>query len=61
MSLENKEKIICTIAYMFFVLFILSAFLVLTNMLNMWLVGMISLFISIICYTEIKIMKNKRI
>lgn len=46
---------------MFFVLFILSAFLVLTNMLNMWLVGMISLFISIICYTEIKIMKNKRI
>ncbi len=58
MSLENK-KIISTIGYMFFMVFILSAFLVLTNMLNMWLVGIISLFISIACYTEIKIMENK--
>lgn len=55
----NLEKILYTICVSFFTIFILSAFLVLTNTLNMWLVGIVSLSISIIGFVTLKIMKNK--
>lgn len=55
----NLEKILYTIGVAFFTIFILSAILVLTNTLNMWLVGIVSLLISVICFIILKIMKNK--
>lgn len=55
----NLEKILYTIGVAFFIIFILSAILVLTNTLNMWLVGIVSLLISIICFVMLKIMKKK--
>ena len=54
----NLEKILYTICVAFFTIFILSAILVFTNTLNMWLVGIVSLSISIICYI-IKVIKKK--
>jgi len=55
----NLEKILYTICVAFFAIFILSAILILTNTLNMWLVGIVSLSISIICFVMLKIMKEK--
>ena len=55
----NLEKILYTICIVFFIIFILSAILVLTNTLNMWLVGIVSLLISVICFVMLKIMKKK--
>ena len=55
----NLEKILYTICVAFFTIFILSAILVLTNTLNMWLVGIVSLSISTICCVIIKVMKKK--
>ena len=55
----NLEKILYTIGVAFFTIFILSATLVLTNTLNMWLVGIVSLSISIICFVMLRIMKKK--
>ena len=46
----NLEKILYTICVAFFTIFILSAILVLTNTLNMLLVGIVSLIISIVCF-----------
>lgn len=54
----NLEKILYTIGVAFFTIFILSAILVLTNTLNMWLVGIVSLLISVICFIILKIMKK---
>ena len=55
----NLEKILYTICVAFFTIFILSAILVLTNTLNMWLVGIASLSISIISFVILKITKKK--
>ena len=55
----NLEKILYTISVAFFTISILSAILVLTNTLNMWLVGIVSLSISTICCVIIKVMKKK--
>jgi len=55
----NLEKILYTICVIFLTIFILSAILVLTNTLNMWLVGFVSLAIFIICFVILKIMKKK--
>ena len=55
----NLDKILYTICVAFFTIFILSAILVLTNTLNMWLVGIVSLSISTICCVIIKVMKKK--
>ena len=55
----NLEKILYTICVAFFTIFILCAILVLTNTLNMWLVGIVSLSISIICFVILKMMKKK--
>ena len=55
----NLEKILYTICVAFFIIFILSAILVLTNTLNMWLVGIVSLLISIISFVILKITKKK--
>ena len=55
----NLEKILYTICVTFFTIFILSAILVLTNTLNMWLVGIVSLSISIISFVILKIIRNK--
>ena len=55
----NLEKILYTICVAFIVIFIVSAILVLTNTLNMWLVGIVSLAISIICRVMLRIMKKK--
>ena len=55
----NLEKILYTICVAFIVIFIVSAILVLTNTLNMWLVGIVSLAISIICLVMLRIMKKK--
>ena len=54
----NLEKILYTIGVAFFTIFILSAILVLTNTLNMWLIGIISLLITIICFVILKVMKK---
>jgi len=56
----NLEKILYTICVAFFTIFILSAILVLTNTLNMWLVGIVSLLISTISFVIMKIMKKER-
>lgn len=55
----NLEKTLYTICVAFIVIFIVSAILVLTNTLNMWLVGIVSLAISIICFVMLRIMKKK--
>ena len=55
----NIEKILYTICVTFLVIFIASAILVLTNILNMWLVGIVSLSISIICFITLKMIKKK--
>ena len=55
----NLEKILYTICVAFFTIFILSAILILTNTLNMWLVGIVSLSISIISIVILKIIRNK--
>ena len=55
----SLEKILYIISVAFFIIFILSAILILTNTLNMWLVGIVSLSISIICYIIIKVIKKK--
>ena len=55
----NLEKMLYVISITFCILFVLSAILVLTNTLNMWLVGIVSLSISIICFVILKIMKKK--
>ena len=55
----NLEKILYTIYVAFFTIFILSAILVLTNTLNMWLVGIVSLSITIISFVILKIIKKK--
>ena len=55
----NLKKVLYIICVVFFTIFILSAILVLTNTLNMWLVGIVSLSISIICYIIIKVIKKK--
>lgn len=55
----NLEKILYTIGVAFFTIFILSVILVLTNTLNMWLVGIVSLSISIISIVILKIIRNK--
>ena len=54
----NLEKILYTIGVAFFTIFILSATLVLTNTLNMWLIGIISLLITIICFVILKVMRK---
>ena len=56
----NLEKVLYTIFIAFLTVFIISAILVLTNTLNMWLVGIISLAISTISFVIIKIIKNKK-
>lgn len=55
----NLEKMLYTIAIISLTLFILSAILILTNTLNMWLVGIISLIICTISFIIIKIIKKK--
>jgi len=55
----NLEKILYTICVAVFTIFILSAILVLTNILNMWLVGIVSLLISSISFATMKIIKKK--
>ena len=55
----NLEKTLYTICVAFFTIFILSAILILTNTLNMWLVGIVSLLISAISFILIKIRKNR--
>ena len=55
----NLEKILYTICVSFFTIFIVSAILVLTNTLNMWIVGIVSLSISIISFVVLKITKKK--
>ena len=53
------EKILYTIGVAFLTIFILSAILILTNTLNMWLVGIVSLLISTTSFVILKIMKDK--
>lgn len=55
----NLEKILYAIIISSLTIFILSAILVLTNTLNMWLVGIVSLAISTISFVIMKIMKKK--
>lgn len=56
----SLEKILYTICVAFFTIFILSAILILTNTLNMWLVGIVSLLICIISFVIIKIIKKEK-
>ena len=57
----NLEKLLYAICVVFLIIFIISVILVLTNTLNMWLVGIISLAISIICFVVLKFIKKKNI
>ena len=54
----NLEKILYIISVAFFIIFILSTILILTNTLNMWLVGIVSLLVSITSFIIMKITKN---
>lgn len=54
----NLEKILYTIGAAFFTIFILSVIFVLTNTLNMWLVGIVSLLICILSFVTMKIIKK---
>ena len=54
----SLEKILYIISVAFFIIFILSATLILTNTLNMWLVGIVSLLFSIVSFIIMKITKN---
>ncbi len=55
----SLEKILYIIGVAFFTIFILSTILILTNTLNMWLAGIVSLIVSIICFIILKNMKKK--
>ena len=55
----NLEKILYTICVAFFTIFIVSAILVLTNTLNMWLVGIVSLLVSVISFIIMKFTKKQ--
>jgi len=55
----NLEKILYTFCVAFFTIFLLSASLILTNTLNMWLVGIVSLSVYIICLIMLKIIRKK--
>ena len=54
----NLQKLLYVLCIAFFILFLLSAILVLTNTLNMWLIGIISLLITIICFVILKVMRK---
>ena len=54
----NLQKLLYILCIAFFIIFLLSAILVLTNTLNMWLIGIISLLITIICFVILKVMKK---
>lgn len=54
----NLQKLLYILCIAFFILFLLSAILVLTNTLNMWLIGIISLLITIICFVILKVMRK---
>ena len=54
----NLQKLLYILCIVFFIIFLLSAILVLTNTLNMWLIGIISLLITIICFVLLKVMRK---
>ena len=54
----SLEKILYIISVAFFTIFVLSVILILTNTLNMWLVGFVSLLVSITSFIIMKIIKN---
>lgn len=54
----NLQKLLYILCIAFFILFLLSAILVLTNTLNMWLIGIISLLITIICFVILKVIRK---
>lgn len=54
----NLQKLLYILCIAFFIIFLLSAILVLTNTLNMWLIGIISLLITIICFVILKVMRK---
>ena len=56
----NLEKMLYVISITFCILFVLSAILVLTNTLNMWLVGIISLVICISSFVATKFVKTNK-
>ena len=56
----NLEKILYVISITFCILFGLSAILVLTNTLNMWLVGIVSLVICISSFVATKFVKTNK-
>lgn len=51
------EKMLYTIAFIFLGVFMVSAVLILTNTLNMWLVGLVSLFTCIIFFASAKVIE----
>jgi len=54
------KKTMYIISVVCFAIFVLSAILVLTNTLNSWLAGILSLSISVICFMMPKIIKNNK-
>ena len=55
----DLKKVVYIIAIISLTLFVISSILILTNTLNMWLVGIVSLLITIICFVIMKCIKNK--
>ena len=52
-------KILNIIMKLFLIAFLVSALLILTNALNMWLVGIVSLIITIILFIIIQVLKHR--
>lgn len=55
----NLEKLFYTIGTAFFAVFLMCAALVLTNKLNMWMVGILSLLVSIVAFVIMQILHHK--
>ena len=56
----NFKNVLYVVSALFFTLFVLSAILVLTNTLNMWLVGIVSLVICISSFVATKFVKTNK-
>lgn len=56
----NLEKLFYTLGTAFFAVFLMCGALVLTNKLNVWMVGFISLAISIISFVLVRVVAKKK-
>lgn len=55
----DLEKVLYTVFVAFTTIFLMSAALIITNTLNMWLVAIVSLVISIVSFLTMKSVKKQ--